>query len=197
MFEPGEARACPECGLKLERLSKLPPSYDAMLEGFDEPLPPHMETLPWTYAQRGRAILLVLAVAGLLLFFAPWMREALPEIRELSGFAFARKLGWMWAPAVAWLVMIPLVLSRRSIYKMRGARVAVGFLAGIVLVTVIVRLSFSPPSTLLRPVRFEWAWGLYATAAAAFASLLAALRFGGPLDDLPTKRRRDGNETLH
>jgi len=197
MFPLGEAKACPECGLKLESLSKLPPSYDAIAEDPWEPLPPHMETLPWTYAGRGRALLLGLAVLGLVAFFAPWVRETAPDLRELSGLGFARKLGWMWAPAIAWFVMIPLVLSRRSIYKMRGARVAVGFLAGIALTTVAVRLYFTPEPSLLRPVRYEWAWGLYATGAVGLAALAAAIRFGGRLDDVPTKMPRRGDETIH
>ena len=198
MFKPGEARTCPECGVGLTPLSKLPPSAEAQAE--DEPLeevPPHMETLPWRYAGRGRGFLLGLAILGLGLFFAPWVRETAPEIQTLSGAEFARRLGWLWAPAVAWFVMIPLVLSRRSIYKMRGARVAVAFLAGMVLTTALVRMGFTPPSSPLRPLRFEWGWGLYATAIAAAVAVLAAARFGGKLDDVPTNRPRRGDETLH
>jgi hypothetical protein len=197
MFELGEAPACPECGLKLEALSKLPPSYDAIEEDPFGPLPPHMETLPWTYAGRGRALLVGIALLGLLAFFAPWVRETAPDLRELSGFEFARKLGWMWAPAVAWFVMIPLVVSRRSIYEMRGARVAVGFLAGMVITTIAVRLLFTPEPSLLRPIRFEWAWGLYVSAALGLFALAATFFFGGPLNDLPTKQPRRGDETVH
>jgi hypothetical protein len=197
MFQLGEARACPECGLRLESISKLPPSQHDDDDDLWEPLPPHMETLPWTYAGRGRALLLALAVAGLAAFFTPWVRETAPDLRTMSGFEFAQKLGWMWAPAVAWFVMIPLVLSRRSIYRMRGARVAVGFLAGIVITTIAVRLLFTPQASLFRPVRFEWAWGLYASGVLGLAALGAALRFGGPLADIPTKQARRGDETLH
>ena len=60
-----------------------------------------------------------LAVLGLCAFFAPWVRETAPEIRDLSGFDLARRLGWMWAPAVAFFVMIPLALTRRSVHAMR------------------------------------------------------------------------------
>lgn len=197
MFEAGEARACPDCGLGLESLAKLPPSYDAKVEYPDEATPPHMESLPWTYLGRNRALLVVLAVAGLAAFFAPWIRETSPELRDLTGYGLAQLRGYFWAPAVAYFVMIPLVLSRRSIYKMRGARVAVAFLAGIVLTTAAVRLGFSPKSTSLRPVQVAWMWGLYATVGIAVASLAAAVGFGGRLDDIPTKVRREGNETLH
>jgi hypothetical protein len=197
MFAPDEARACPDCGLGLESLAKLPPSYDAKVEYPEEPTPPHMEPLPWTYLGRNRALLVVLAVAGLAAFFAPWIRETSPELRDLTGYRLALLRGYFWAPAVAYFVMIPLVISRRSIYKMRGARVAVAFLAGIVLTTAAVRLGFTPKSTSLRPVHVAWMWGLYATVGIAVAALAAAVGFGGRLDDIPTKVRREGNETLH
>jgi len=197
MFEVREAKKCPDCGLALESLAKLPPSYDAQIEYPEEPIPPHMETLPWTYAGRRRGLLVSLAAAGLAAFFAPWIRETAPEVREMSGFALAQLRGYFWAPAVAWFVMIPLVLTRRSIYKMRGARVAVAFLAAVVLTTVGVRLGFMPESSRLRPIRIEWLWGIYATGILAVLALAAAITFGGRLDDLPSKQKRRGDETLH
>jgi magnesium-transporting ATPase (P-type) len=197
LFEPTEASACPDCGLGLKDVAKLPPSYDAQVEYPEEPVPPHMETLPWTYTSRNRAILLFLSVAGLAAFFAPWVHETAPEIQVLSGYTLARMSGFFWAPAVAWFVLFPLVLTRRSIYKMRGARVAVGFLAGIVLVTVAMLLTHPPRSATLRPVHIEWGWGIYAAGAAALAAILASFGFGGRLDDIPTRRERRGDEVLH
>jgi len=197
LFEPGEASTCPDCGLRLENLGKLPPSYDASVEYPEELVPPHMETLPWTYPGKNRALLLALAVAGLLAFFAPWVRESAPELRVLTGYGLARLTGFFWAPAVAWFVLIPLVLTRRSIHKMRGARVAVGFLAGVALITVAALLARPRPSTALLPVHVEWQWGIYAAGAAALAALLATLGFGGRVEDVPTLRPRRGSETLH
>lgn len=197
MFAPGEAKTCPECGLALADITKLGPSYDAQQIDPIEPPPPHMATLPWTFMGRGRALIALFAAVGLAFFFAPWAHETSPELRDLSGFAFARRLGWMWAPAVAYFVMIPLVITRRSIYAMRGARLAIAFLAVIVLFTVGMRVAFVPASSPLVPHRFVWAYGLYATAAVALVILASAARFGGRLDDIPTKERRDGTETLH
>jgi hypothetical protein len=198
LFEPGETSACPDCGLGLKDLAKLPPSYDAQIEYPEEPIPPHMETLPLWYWARSRGVLLALAVLGFAAFFAPWVHESAPELRTLSGFGLARLSGFFWAPAVAWFVMFPLVLTRRSIYKMRGARVAVAFLAAIALVTVSVLLARPPqPGAHRYPVHIEWEWGIYASGAIALAGVVAALFFGGKLDDLPTKQRRRGDETLH
>lgn len=188
MFERGEAAECPHCGLRLASLSNLPPSYEASLEeaveadGAEEP---GHEPLPWGYMGRGRGALVGVAMLGMALFFAPWVHELAPEDRVMSGFDLARRLSWMWAPAVAWGVMIPLVLSRRSIHAMRGARVAVAFLAAIAAVTVALRLAFAPASTALRPVRIEWAWPLYATGALAVCAIALAVRFGGALPPAP------------
>lgn len=197
MFERGEVSACPECGLPLSDIRDLGPSYDAHLEEPEEPVPPHMEVLPWTYAGRGRGMLLLFSALGFLAFFAPWVYETSPELRVMSGFDLARRLFWMWAPAVAFFVMFPLVLTRRSVFKMRGARFSVGFLSVLVLLTVIVRIAAEPASPKFAPLRFSWGFGIYATFAAALLTLLVALRFGGRLDDLPTKQKRDGTEVLH
>jgi hypothetical protein len=188
LFPSGEAAVCPECGIALKPLAKLPPSHDALAEDPPEAVPPHLETLPWTFLGRGRGLLAALGLLGLIAFFGPWVEETAPEIHAYSGFDLGLRLRWIWAAGIAYLVMVPLVLSRRSVQAMRGARVAVSFLAGIVIVTVLVRLLFVPSGSALRPVRYEWGWGLYACGALAFLALAAALRFGGALDrfdDLP------------
>jgi hypothetical protein len=156
-----------------------------------------MERLPWTFAGRNRALLAAIAVLGLAAFFAPWVSETAPDLQVLSGFDLARLSRFFWAPAVAWLVTLALVISRRSIYKMRGSRVAVAFLAGVALVTVVLLIARPPQSSHYRVVRIEWCWGLYSSGAVALAGVVAAFRFGGRLDDIPTQKRRRGDEVLH
>jgi hypothetical protein len=182
-----EAEKCPECGLAFVPLSKLPPSHDVE----DEPTPPEHERLPWGFSGRMRGPLVALALLGIGVFFAPWAQERAPELRTISGLGFASLLRWMWAPFAAWLVLIPLVVSRRSIHQMRGARVAVAFLAGIVLVTVLVRLGSPPESTRLRPVAVEWAWGLWATGLLATLGVVMGFRFGGDLPSAPPAKGRE------
>ena len=106
-------------------------------------------------------------------------------IHTYSGFEIGLKLRWIWAAGIAFLVLVPLVLSRRTVHAMRGSRFAVGFLGGIALVTAIVRIAFPPASSGLVPVRYEWGLGLYACGAIALATIAAATRFGGDLKDLP------------
>lgn len=190
LFPSGETATCPECGIALSPLAKLPPSHDALAEDPPEVVPPHMVTLPWTYLGRGRGPLAALGLAGLLAFFGPWVIETAPNLHTYSGFEIGLKLRWIWAAGIAFLVMVPLVLSRRTVFAMRGSRFAVGFLAGIALVTVAVRIAFVPPSSGLVPVRYEWGWGLYACGAIAVIAIAAATRFGGDLKDLPAPPKK-------
>jgi hypothetical protein len=186
LFPSGEASACPECGIPLSPLAKLPPSHDALAEDPPEVVPPHMVTLPWTFLGRGRGLLALLGVLGLAAFFGPWALETSPNLHTYSGFELGIRTRWLSAAGIAFLVMVPLVISRRSVHAMRGSRFAVGFLAAIVLMTVSVQVAFAPVArSALVPVRFAWGWGLYACAVVAVLVVGAATRFGGKLEDLP------------
>lgn len=200
MFEPGERRTCSVCGVKLVPLERLPPKplEAADIEGPGAaPRFADEERLPFTYLGRGRGALVGVALLGIVAFTLPWIRQHNPEPLSLSGADLASKLGWMWAPVVAWMVMIPLVLSRRSVYRMRGARVAVAFLAAMVLLTAAVRAIFVPASTRIDPVSISLGPGLYLSGALALIALGLALRFGGPIDDLPSKLERPADDTVH
>lgn len=197
MFEPKEAKVCPACGLALKKLEELPPAPVVGGELLAEASPDE-EILPWTYFARGRGALFLTSLAGIASFFLPWVVELAPERRILSGPQIASHLGWMWAPLVAWMVMIPLVLSRRSVFRMRGARVAVAFLAGMALVTSLVRVLFKPVVNKLDPHIIEAGFGLYVNAAISLIAIGLAFSFGGRLDVLTTKKDvRPRDETLH
>lgn len=190
LFPSGEAATCPECGIALSPLAKLPPSHDALAEEPPEVVPPHMVVLPWTYFGRGRGLLAVLGLAGLAAFFGPWVVETAPNIRTYSAFEMGLRLRWMWAAGIAYLVMVPIVLSRRTVFAMRGSRFAVGFLAAIALMTVIVRIASPQASSGFVPVRYEWGSGLYACGVIALLTIAAATRFGGELKDLPVPPKK-------
>ncbi len=197
LFTKGEVSSCPDCDVKVLPLAELPPSHDAELIEPPEVVPPEHEMLSWTFSGRGRGLLLLLAVLGIGMFLAPWLKQSSPEIQVWSGFEFARRLGWLWAAGVSWLVMIALVVSRRTIKQMRGARVAVGFLAAADLLTVVMRLAMTPRQDPFAPLRFEYGWGMYGSAIVAVCALIVAARFGGSLADMPTGQPRRGDETLH
>src|SRR5262249_40166158 len=140
MFEEGEETHCPVCGVQLTSFSNLPPSIEAHDEA-DVPLAPEQERLPSTYMGRRKGILGIVGMAGLGLFFLPWLRMSLPYELTMTGFDIARtRLGWVWAAGVAWAVLVPTVLSRRSIVQMRGARFAAAFLSAIPALTVSILL---------------------------------------------------------
>lgn len=197
MYQRGEREVCPDCDLRLLRIEDLPETKVVGGE-LEAELPPDEETLPWTYAGRGRGALVLVAALGIAAFFLPWAHEIVPERMTMTGPQIARQLGWMWAPLVAWMVLIPLVMSRRSVHRMRGARVAAAFLSAIALLTAAIRVLFPPTGSALDPHRMEWGLGLWMTAGLGAIGVAFALGFGGPIDDLTTKTaQRPRDATLH
>jgi hypothetical protein len=204
LFSQGETDGvCPECGVRLEPMEKLPPSLEALNEDAEllGPTPPEDEVLPWAYWGRGRGPLLLLALAGLGAFFAPWVEMTLPEEVSISAFDLARgRAGWLWGGAVAWFVTLPLVWTRRSVMRMRGVRIIVTLFAAMTLGETLMLVSRPPGGSSLVPVAFSWGWGLYASAAISLLGMYFGARFGGRLDDLgPAKESTNsspsGDET--
>jgi hypothetical protein len=174
------------CGVKLVPFERLPPSADALAE--EPPAPPVLpedEPLRWNYLGRGRGPLLLLSALGLLLFFAPWVRIERPDAIVRSGFELARgRAGWLWGGAVGWFVLIPLIWTRRTIYKLRGVRpIAVAFSA-MTLGEAVVLMSV-PPQSRLVPVEIHWEWGLYAAALVSLSATVVSVFLGGSLPPLP------------
>jgi hypothetical protein len=196
LFEPRERRACPVCGVALVPLDRLPPSIDAQAED-GVPHRPEHDALGAAYLGRGRGALALLAVAGLVAFMAPWVRVTMPDIVTFSGFALAKRLGWSWGAGVAWFVLLPTVLSRRSIAQMRGARVAASFLAAVPGVTAAVLLSRPPHGSHGVPLRFEFGEGLYATLGLSLLAVAFALFFGGRVDAIVVRRGTSQGQVVH
>ncbi len=197
MFEEGEAKACPVCGMELTKFEKLPLSHDAAHDGDGVPTAPELELLPWTFLGRSKGPLVVLGIAGAVFFFLPWVRLTLPYIDAKSGFDLAhQRIGWLWAAFVGWTVLIPTVLSRRSIVQMRGARVAAAFLSAIPAVSVAILLA-KPPHGGLIPVRYTWDWPIYAMLAVSLLAVAFAVRLGGGVDDIKVARGTSRGHDVH
>lgn len=198
LFSEGEADRCPSCGLVLADATKLPPSHEALADDdFGIPRQPHLEPLPRTYLGRGKGVLAALSLAGLAAFFAPWIVVEVPDHFALTGADLARRMPWAWGAGVAWFVLLPLALTRRSIDKMRGARAIAAVLAAMPLATAVNVWTHRPRSFV--PLRYEWGPGLFATAALALTAVIVAIRFGGRVDvlDAPKGATRDPGATLH
>lgn len=190
LYSKGEADTCPDCGVGLLPLERLPPSYEASLE--EPPAPPVLpenEILPKGDFSRGRGAILLLAVLGLVAFFLPWVEMTLPSEELRSGFDLARgRAGWLWGGAVAWFVLIPLVLTRRTINAMRGVRPIVVLFSSMSLVEVTMMILLRPSGPSSIPVAYSWGLGFYATLVIGVLATAIAFRFGGSLPPLPENR---------
>ncbi len=196
LFPRGERQTCPVCGVALVAADKLPPSDDALSED-GVVRQPEWELLPFTYLRRGRGPLALLAILGLVAFFLPWISETMPDIVSYSGFALARRLGWAWGAGVGWFVLFPVVLTRRTIMHMRGARVAVSFLAAVPGVTAALLLAHTPHARYGIPLRFSFDIGLFATIAFSLLAVAIGLFFGGKVDDIAVRRGTSAGQVVH
>jgi hypothetical protein len=194
MFEEGERQTCPVCAMQLTAFEKLPPSPHSTVDDDGIPVAPEHEPLRHVDLRRGKGLILALGLVGLILFFLPWMNETLPDVTSFSGFAIARRSGWTWAPACAWMVLVPTVLSRRSIAQLRGARAIAVFLAFVPAFTVALLIAFPPHRAFLR---FTWGWPMYATLAVSLAAAVSSLRLGGRVDDITVSRGSSEGQTRH
>jgi len=196
MFRDEERASCPVCGVPLVPFDRLPASDDALGEdGLARE--PEWEPLPVGYLGRGRGPLVALAVAGLVAFFVPWVALTVPDIVSYSGFDLARRLGWSWGAGVAWFVLLPVVITRRSIMKMRGARVAASFLSAVPGMTAALLLARPPHGAHGVPVRFTWEPGIYVTLGLSLACVALAVVFGGRVDDIAVRRGTSAGQVVH
>ncbi len=196
MYREHELDACPVCGVPLVAHEKLPLSDDALSEdGLSRQ--PEWDLLPWTYLGRSRGPVAILALAGVVAFVAPWVHMTLPDVVNFSGFDLARRLGWAWGAGVAWFILVPTVLSRRTIMHMRGARVAASFLAAIPGCTAALLLARPPHGAHGVPLHFTWGWGVFATLALSVLAVGFSLFFGGRLDDIRVPRGTSAGQVVH
>jgi hypothetical protein len=205
-----EGRTCEVCGVPLVPVERLPPSYESRLAAAAalQQVPPEHRPLRWTYLGRGRGALALVAALGLAAFFAPWVEVTRPDEFVLSGFGLARaRAPWYFAGAVGWFVLLPLVVTRRTIAALRGVRVAATTLAGLTLIEAILFWLTRPQGSRYVPVELSWQWGLYASAGLSVVGVVLGARLGGRVDDITLPRHQDpveaaveeacSEETLH
>jgi hypothetical protein len=196
MFKRGERELCSVCGVELVPFETLPLSDDAIGED-GVPPEPEMEMLPLAYMGRGRGLITVLSVAGLVAFFLPWIHVTMPDETIFSGCSLAQRLGWAWGTGVAWFILVPTVLSRRTIFHLRGARVAAAFLAAVPGMTTVVLLTRPPHGSYGVPLRFTFEPALFATLALSLAAFVVALVLGGRGDDIRVRRGTSAGQLVH
>lgn len=175
---------CPDCGVDLLPLHEMPPSAESRLEreAEVERIPEEFRKRGWFDPGRGRGLLVLLALLGLFGFFQPWFVLRKPDELVLSGYLIARHFaGWVWAGAVGWFILIPLVITRRTIASMHGVRAVCVFFASMTAGEILVLANVSPTSKVHVPIDFGWAWGLFFSALVSIFGTIVALGFGGPL----------------
>jgi hypothetical protein len=195
LFPRGEARECPVCGVALVAMRQLPASAEALDEDQATATEPSLPLLHWGHA---RGPLIVLAVLGLIAFLTPWIYSYTPDRVTLTGVDVSRRTGLTWSAGVAWFTLLPLLISRRTLRTMRGARLAAAMLAIIPGISAGMLLA-NPPRVvqaagIVLRIRFDWAPGIYVTLALSLAATaLAVLRLGGPLRAAPPPTDGEGS----
>jgi hypothetical protein len=125
------------------------------------------------------------AMLGLGLFFAPWVSLERPDEITLTGHDLASAgAPWIWGGVVGWFILIPLVLSRRSVNQLRGIRVIACFFAALTLGEATLLLLRPPEAHEYFGPGLAYSWGFFASAACAAVGLGLGVRLGGSLEDL-------------
>jgi hypothetical protein len=98
---------------------------------------------------------------------------------------------------VGWFVLLPVVLTRRTIMHMRGARVAVSFLSAVPGLTAALLLARTPHHHPGIHLQFSFGIGLFASIALSLIAVGVGLFFGGRVDDIAVKRGTSSGQTVH
>lgn len=202
LFTRDETAICPHCDLHLVELSHLPPRDDSAETGTGE-APEDRVLSPW-FLGRGRGACGALALLGLVLFFQPWAKLERPDEVVLSGFDIARGgATWLFGGAIAWFLLLPLLLSRRTVRSLVGVRALVVTAALMTLgETLLLRLR-PPTDSAWMQWGLSYLWGLDASMMVACLAAGLGLRLGGStrdFRDLPPTKVTDterGNDPLH
>lgn len=169
-------------------MENLPQSLDVAVDELEagEIVLPEQRPLPWNYFGRNRGAMMLISLLGLLWFFAPWVELRMPDSSVRSGFDLARgRAGWLWGGAAGWLVMLPLLWTRRTIQRLRGVRLVTALFAAMTAIEAGMLLSIPPRAQHHMPLDIAWRWGIYASLITSVLGVITALRLGGKLADLP------------
>ena len=188
-----DVELCPECGVDLVSFQSLAPSPEAQLEleALEAATPLAMRTRPFWDFGRGRGLLLICALLGLASYALPWFSQSSPETRVLTGFQLARHhVGWLWGGAIGWFILIPLLLTRRTIAAMRGVRMISAVFASMTALEVLVFVNMTASRQNHVLVQFAWEWGTWVSSFVSAVGTCAALTLGGSMPEVPAAREQ-------
>ncbi len=206
LFAQDEGPKCPDCDLPLVPLHQLPLSLEGQAEAATGQVdPPEDQNLPLHYFRRGRGSLPLVALLGMALFTMPWVSLMRPDEIMLSGFDLAvSNAPWLWGGAVGWFLLIPLVLSRRTLNQMYGIRIICTLFALMTAGETTLMLLRPPTEHQYFATGLEYCWGIYASLFVSLIGAFVSVRLGGSMDDLrdlpvdvPTEQARRPGEAVH
>ncbi len=192
--------SCPICEVRLVPQHALPASAEERLEqeALWEATPVEYRRLSLWHFGQGRGPVVLCAMLGLALFACPWFELTRPETFTINGYQLARYyVGWLWAGAVAWFVLIPLVLSRRTLADLWGVRIVSTLFSSLSFFQVLLVVATSPNHSTRVPFEHRWLWGSWTTAAISLLGCIFALGLGGrrparATESKPRSPSRDG-----
>ena len=176
----------PIVAFNLVPFNEVAPSPESQLEQdyLLEQTPLEWQRLRFWDFSRGRGLLPVLALLGLLSYALPWFSQSLPETRVLTGYQLARHhVGWLWGGAVGWFILIPLVVTRRSIGEMRGVRMIAAVFASLTALEVLVFVNITSSRQNQVVVQFAWEWGIWISCFVSALGTCIAATLGGHVPD--------------
>jgi hypothetical protein len=186
LFAEGETTTCPDCGVALRDMTELPESADAQLLMHEEqharglgPTAPEAELVDRFDLSRGRGVVVGAGLVGIGSFFAPWAYQSSPDVATYTGLQLARGTPFFYVSLAAFVVLVPAVLSRRTMLKMIGARLACFVLASMPALQAMLLLK-RPTHFTRVGVEFAMTWGpgLWATLLASIVATIGAMRLG-------------------
>ena len=186
LFAKNEGPKCPNCDIPLVPLHHLPLSPEGQAEAALEQVdPPEDQTLPLLYWRRGRGLVTLLSILGIGLFFAPWVSLMRPDEIKLSGFDLATaNAPFLWGGVVAWFLLVPLVLSRRTLHQLFGVRIICTMFALLTGGETTLMLLRPPAEHSYFATGLEYNFGIYMSLVVSVLAAVCAARLGGSLSDL-------------
>jgi hypothetical protein len=181
LFTSAEAAICPACELALVPIAQLSPKpgSDEEDEAGIPRDPPELRPFPFLFLGSRRGGTLAGALATLSLFWAPWVRLERPDLIELSGSDLARAgAPWLWAGALGCFVVIPLLLSRRTIRQLLGVRAITIAFALMTTVETVLLVTRPPIEAHYFSAHLSYGWGLWCSLLSSLATAVVALGLG-------------------
>ena len=189
MFEEGEAKSCPVCGMKLAKFDKLPPSLDAVHDEGGVPARARARAAspgPTSVAARARSSRSAsrASCSSSCPGCSSPCRTSTPSRASISRTSASAGCGRRSsAGSCSFPPSSAAATSRSCVARAWRLRFSAQFPA----IAVGILLA-KPPRGGIVPVRYTWDWPIYAMLAVSLIAIVVAVRLGGRADDIKVSR---------